>query len=183
VFDGPEDYHAKIDDPALGITPRDIRFARGRAGGLPGRRRGGQHATPAYLIKQGITALPCTETAGSRERPGRLRFSMPRPRLRLRELSRCCALETGANRFAQRQRECLLPAAELDARHAALSAAAATNTRCHKTPAGAATPRGKDPWYGAIIEVRRRPRRSIKRSVYPGITIKSYLCAQGDSVR
>jgi dihydroxy-acid dehydratase len=60
VFDGPEDYHAKIDDPALEITSRDILFMRG-AGPVayPGAAEVVNMRPPAYLIKQGITALPC----------------------------------------------------------------------------------------------------------------------------
>jgi dihydroxy-acid dehydratase len=60
VFDGPEDYHAKIDDPALEITPRDILFMRGAGPvGYPGAAEVVNMRPPAYLIKQGITALPC----------------------------------------------------------------------------------------------------------------------------
>jgi dihydroxy-acid dehydratase len=29
VFDGPEEYHARIDDPALGITAKSLLFMRG----------------------------------------------------------------------------------------------------------------------------------------------------------
>ena len=60
VFDGPEDYHAKIDDPALEITPRDILFMRGAGPvGYPGAAEVVNMRPPAYLIKQGVTALPC----------------------------------------------------------------------------------------------------------------------------
>jgi dihydroxy-acid dehydratase len=60
VFDGPEDYHAKIDDEALEITPRDILFMRGAGPvGYPGAAEVVNMRPPAYLIKQGITALPC----------------------------------------------------------------------------------------------------------------------------
>jgi dihydroxy-acid dehydratase len=60
VFDGPEDYHAKIDDPALEITPRDILIMRGAGPvGYPGAAEVVNMRPPAYLIKQGITALPC----------------------------------------------------------------------------------------------------------------------------
>jgi dihydroxy-acid dehydratase len=60
VFEGPEDYHAKIDDPALEITPRDILFMRGAGPvGYPGAAEVVNMRPPAYLIKQGITALPC----------------------------------------------------------------------------------------------------------------------------
>ena len=60
VFDGPEDYHARIDDPAQEITPRDILFMRG-AGPIayPGAAEVVNMRPPSYLIKQGITALPC----------------------------------------------------------------------------------------------------------------------------
>jgi dihydroxy-acid dehydratase len=60
VFDGPEDYHAKIDDPSLEITPNDILFMRGTGPvGYPGAAEVVNMRPPAYLIKQGITALPC----------------------------------------------------------------------------------------------------------------------------
>ena len=60
VFDGPEDYHAKIDDPALEMTPRDILFMRGAGPvGYPGAAEVVNMRPPAYLIKQGITELPC----------------------------------------------------------------------------------------------------------------------------
>ena len=46
VFDGPEDYHRRIDDPALGIDERSILFIRGvGADRLSGLGRGRQHAT------------------------------------------------------------------------------------------------------------------------------------------
>ena len=60
VFDGPEDYHAKIDDPAQEITARDILFMRGAGPvGYPGAAEVVNMRPPSYLIKQGITALPC----------------------------------------------------------------------------------------------------------------------------
>jgi len=49
VFDGPEDYHARIDDPALGLDEdTGAHHSRRRASRLSGRSRGGQHA-PAGL--------------------------------------------------------------------------------------------------------------------------------------
>ena len=60
VFDGPEDYHARIDDPTLGITERDILFMRGAGPiGYPGAAEVVNMRPPAYLIKNGITELPC----------------------------------------------------------------------------------------------------------------------------
>jgi dihydroxy-acid dehydratase len=60
VFDGPEDYHHRIDDPSLKIDERTILFMRG-AGviGYPGSAEVVNMQPPAALIKKGIVALPC----------------------------------------------------------------------------------------------------------------------------
>ncbi len=60
VFDGPEDYHARIDDPALGLTENTILFMRGAGPvGYPGAAEVVNMQPPAYLLKKGIHALPC----------------------------------------------------------------------------------------------------------------------------
>ena len=60
VFDGPEDYHARIDDPALQIDDRTILFMRGAGPiGYPGAAEVVNMRAPAYLIKEGIHNLPC----------------------------------------------------------------------------------------------------------------------------
>ncbi|PYE86663.1 IlvD/Edd family dehydratase [Phyllobacterium leguminum] len=60
VFDGPEDYHARIDDPALGIDENTILIMRGAGPiGYPGAAEVVNMQPPAYLIKKGIHALPC----------------------------------------------------------------------------------------------------------------------------
>jgi dihydroxy-acid dehydratase len=60
VFDGPEDYHRRIDDPAEGITAETILVMRGAGPvGHPGAAEVVNMRPPAYLIKQGVTALPC----------------------------------------------------------------------------------------------------------------------------
>jgi len=60
VFDGPEDYHARIDDPAHGIDEHSILFMRGTGPiGYPGGAEVVNMQPPAYLIKRGIHALPC----------------------------------------------------------------------------------------------------------------------------
>ena len=60
VFDGPEDYHKKIDDPAMGITPETILVIRGAGPiGYPGSAEVVNMRPPAYLIEQGIHSLPC----------------------------------------------------------------------------------------------------------------------------
>jgi dihydroxy-acid dehydratase len=60
VFDGPEDYHARIDDPALGIDASTILFMRGAGPiGYPGSAEVVNMQPPAALLKRGITSLPC----------------------------------------------------------------------------------------------------------------------------
>lgn len=60
VFDGPEDYHAQIDDPALGIDDRTILVIRGAGPiGYPGGAEVVNMRPPAALIRAGINALPC----------------------------------------------------------------------------------------------------------------------------
>jgi dihydroxy-acid dehydratase len=60
VFDGPEDYHARIEDPALAIDEHTILIMRG-AGPIayPGSAEVVNMQPPAALIKRGITSLPC----------------------------------------------------------------------------------------------------------------------------
>jgi len=60
IFDGPEDYHRRIDDPSLGIDEHTILFMRGAGPiGYPGSAEVVNMQPPAALIKQGITSLPC----------------------------------------------------------------------------------------------------------------------------
>ncbi|HLV84320.1 MAG TPA: IlvD/Edd family dehydratase [Devosia sp.] len=60
VFDGPEDYHHRIDDPALAIDENTLLFMRGAGPiGYPGAAEVVNMRPPDYLIKKGITALAC----------------------------------------------------------------------------------------------------------------------------
>jgi dihydroxy-acid dehydratase len=60
VFEGPEDYHHRIEDPALKIDANTVLFVRGvGAIGYPGSAEVVNMQPPAALIKQGITSLPC----------------------------------------------------------------------------------------------------------------------------
>ena len=60
VFDGPEDYHARIDDPALAIDERSILIMRGAGPiGYPGGAEVVNMRPPAALIRAGVHALPC----------------------------------------------------------------------------------------------------------------------------
>ena len=60
VFEGPEDYHDRIEDPALDIDEHSMLFIRGTGPiGYPGGAEVVNMQPPAALIKRGITALPC----------------------------------------------------------------------------------------------------------------------------
>jgi dihydroxy-acid dehydratase len=60
VFDGPEDYHARIDDPELKIDSSTVLFMRGAGPiGYPGAAEVVNMRAPDYLLKQGISSLPC----------------------------------------------------------------------------------------------------------------------------
>src|SRR6266436_455698 len=60
VFDGPEDYHRRIDDAALQIDANTILVIRGVGPiGYPGSAEVVNMQPPGALIKRGITSLPC----------------------------------------------------------------------------------------------------------------------------
>ncbi|MEP7173596.1 MAG: IlvD/Edd family dehydratase [Aestuariivirga sp.] len=60
VFDGPEDYHASIDNPKLGIDENTILFMRGTGPlGYPGAAEVVNMRAPTTLLERGIRSLPC----------------------------------------------------------------------------------------------------------------------------
>jgi dihydroxy-acid dehydratase len=60
VFDGPEDYHARIDDPSLGIDETSVLFMRGAGPiGYPGSAEVVNMHAPTALLKRDVHALPC----------------------------------------------------------------------------------------------------------------------------
>ncbi len=60
VFDGPEEYHANIDNPDLNIDADCILLMRGAGPiGYPGGAEVVNMRAPDYLLKQGVEALPC----------------------------------------------------------------------------------------------------------------------------
>ncbi|MFN3688313.1 IlvD/Edd family dehydratase [Salinarimonas sp.] len=60
VFEGPEDYHARIDDPALGIDETTILVIRGTGPiGYPGAAEVVNMQPPGAMIRRGVRALPC----------------------------------------------------------------------------------------------------------------------------
>jgi dihydroxy-acid dehydratase len=60
VFDGPEDYHARIDDPATGITSDTLLIMRGTGPiGYPGSAEVVNMRPPRQLLAVGVHSLPC----------------------------------------------------------------------------------------------------------------------------
>jgi dihydroxy-acid dehydratase len=60
VFEGPEDYHHRVDDPKLKIDEHSLLFIRGVGPvGYPGAAEVVNMQPPAKLIKEGVTELPC----------------------------------------------------------------------------------------------------------------------------
>lgn len=60
VFDGPEDFYARIDDPAENIDENCVLFMRGAGPkGYPGGAEVVNMRAPSYLLKKGINELPC----------------------------------------------------------------------------------------------------------------------------
>ncbi len=54
VFEGPEDYHERINEPALGIDEHSVLFVRGvGCVGYPGFRRGREHAAAGHAPEGG----------------------------------------------------------------------------------------------------------------------------------
>ncbi len=60
IFEGPEDYHHRIEDPELGVDEFTVLVIRGvGAIGYPGSAEVVNMQPPASLIARGITSLPC----------------------------------------------------------------------------------------------------------------------------
>jgi dihydroxy-acid dehydratase len=59
IFEGPEDYHDRIEDPALGVTERSILIIRNCGPvGYPGGAEVVNMQPPAALLKAGVHTLP-----------------------------------------------------------------------------------------------------------------------------
>jgi dihydroxy-acid dehydratase len=72
VFEGPEDYHERIDDASLKIDEHCMLFIRGAGPiGYPGGAEVVNMQPPAALIKRGILRCPASATAGSPARRAR----------------------------------------------------------------------------------------------------------------
>jgi dihydroxy-acid dehydratase len=137
VFDGPEDYHARIDDPAVGITPNTLMFMRGAGPiGYPGAAEVVNMRPPAYLITEGVSALPCIgdgRQSGTSGSPSILNASPEAA-----AMGGLALLKTGDRvrmDLEARTVNVLIPEEELEARRAALQA-----------EGGYAYPASQTPW-------------------------------------
>jgi dihydroxy-acid dehydratase len=79
VFDGPEDYRARIDDPALEVDERSMLVIRycGPVG-YPGSAEVVNMTPPAAVLQRGIRMLPCMgdgRQSGTSESPSILNIS------------------------------------------------------------------------------------------------------------
>jgi dihydroxy-acid dehydratase len=137
VFDGPEDYHHRIDDPALGIDEHSILFMRGAGPiGYPGSAEVVNMQPPAALIKRGVTSLACIgdgRQSGTSGSPSILNASPEAA-----AGGGLALLKTGDRVRVDLNKgsaDILAPATELDARRAAL-----------KKNGGYAYPPSQTPW-------------------------------------
>jgi dihydroxy-acid dehydratase len=137
VFDGPEDYHARIDDPALAIDARTLLVMRGVGPiGYPGSAEVVNMRAPAYLLREGVRDLPCLgdgRQSGTSGSPSILNASPEAA-----ADGGLALLNTGDRVRIDLRRgtvDVLIPAAQLDQRRAALRAAG-----------GYAYPPSQTPW-------------------------------------
>jgi dihydroxy-acid dehydratase len=60
VFDGPEDYHSRLEDPSTPIDDKSILVMRGTGPlGYPGAAEVVNMHPPGHLLRQGVKSLPC----------------------------------------------------------------------------------------------------------------------------
>jgi dihydroxy-acid dehydratase len=136
VFDGPEHYHAKIDDEALGIDEDCILVMRGTGPiGYPGAAEVVNMRPPAYLIRRGVSELPCLgdgRQSGTSGSPSILNASPEAA-----AGGNLALLRTGDRvrvDLRTRQVNVLLPEGELEARRRALEAAGGYQYPPSQTP-------------------------------------------------
>jgi dihydroxy-acid dehydratase len=136
VFEGPEDYHDRIEDPSLDIDDTCVLFVRGAGPmGYPGSAEVVNMQPPAALIQRGVHALPCVgdgRQSGTSGSPSILNAS---PEAAVG--GGLAVLRTGDRVRVDLGRgtaDVLLPDAELQERHAALAAAGGFAVPASQTP-------------------------------------------------
>lgn len=132
VFEGPEDYHARIEDPALGVDEQSVLVIRNCGPvGYPGGAEVVNMQPPAALLKQGIDTLPTIgdgRQSGTSASPSILNVS---PEAAVG--GNLALLKTGDHiriDLNTRKVDVLIPEAEMAARRAAWKAPVLQ----HKTP-------------------------------------------------
>jgi dihydroxy-acid dehydratase len=136
VFDGPEDYHSRIDDPTNGITENTLLFMRGAGPiGYPGSAEVVNMRPPVFLIEKGVHSLPCIgdgRQSGTSGSPSILNASPEAA-----AGGNLAILRTGDRvRIDLRRGEAniLISAEEIARRRAALAAAGGYKYPAHQTP-------------------------------------------------
>jgi dihydroxy-acid dehydratase len=136
VFDGPEDYHARIDNPELHIDETTVLFMRGAGPiGYPGAAEVVNMRAPDYLLKRGIHALPCIgdgRQSGTSGSPSILNASPEAA-----AGGGLAILRTGDRvriDLAKGTADILLPSEELEKRRSELEAAGGYKYPDHQTP-------------------------------------------------
>jgi len=136
VFDGPEDYHHRIDDPSLEIDEHTLLFMRGAGPiGYPGAAEVVNMRPPDYLIKKGITSLACIgdgRQSGTSGSPSILNASPEAA-----AGGNLAILKTGDRvriDLNKGEADILISAEEIEQRRAALHAAGGYQYPAHQTP-------------------------------------------------
>jgi dihydroxy-acid dehydratase len=136
VFDGPEDYHARIEDPALGIDEHCMLVIRGAGPiGYPGGAEVVNMTVPAALLRRGITSLPCIGDGRQSGTSGSPSILNAAPEAAA--MGGLALLQTGDRLRIDLRKgtaDILIPDAELAARRAALEAAGGYAYPDHQTP-------------------------------------------------
>jgi dihydroxy-acid dehydratase len=129
VFDGPEDYRRRIEDPSLEIDEHSILVVRGAGPvGYPGSAEVVNMTPPGRLIRRGIRMLPCMgdgRQSGTSDSPSILNIS-PESAIG----GNLAILRTGDEikvDLKQRRVDVLLTEEEIAARRASLKPAEITN--------------------------------------------------------
>ncbi len=136
VFEGPEDYHHRIDDPSLDIDEHCLLFIRGTGPiGYPGGAEVVNMQPPAALIKRGIHSLPCIgdgRQSGTSASPSILNASPEAA-----AGGGLAILKTGDRvriDLNRRSADIMIPAAEVAQRHADLSGEGGFRFAGNQTP-------------------------------------------------
>jgi dihydroxy-acid dehydratase len=136
VFDGPEDYHRRIDDPELNIDESCLLFVRGTGPvGYPGGAEVVNMRPPVYLLERGVHTLPCIgdgRQSGTSGSPSILNAS---PEAAVG--GGLALLKTGDRvriDLGRGEANILISDSELEARRKALSAEGGYRFPAHQTP-------------------------------------------------